>query len=280
MPVDFRTISGPSGTETRARAHGAVVDGAGTDRSMRPIRAVTPPDRLPPRQETGKRDVRMTSPGSIDELLSCAKSLEGRSVGDLLRGLGLAASTDPVKTKGSAGETLERALGATGGSSKVHDFPELGVELKTIPVTREGTPLESTYVCTLSLADAESQEWETSWVRAKLARVLFVPLVGPHGVPWQERIVGAPVLWSPTDEQESVLHGDFDDVVGLIGVGRIEELTAHRGRWLQVRPKARDGSVRTVAWGSDGEAIATVPRGFYLRARFTGALLGDLAALP
>lgn len=201
-------------------------------------------------------------------------------MGAVLRRLGLEASADPVRTKGSAGETLERALGATGGSTQVLDFPDLGVELKTIPVSAEGVPLESTYVCTLSLADADLQEWETSWVRAKLAQVLFVPLVGAHGLPWQERIIGKPMLWSPTEEQDAILRADFDDVVGLIGVGRIEELTAHRGRWLQVRPKARDGSVRTIAWGSEGEAIATVPRGFYLRARFTGALLVDPRALP
>jgi DNA mismatch repair protein MutH len=222
----------------------------------------------------------MMPPASIDELLRRANALTGAALGDVLRVLGLEASTDPVRTKGSGGETLERALGATGGSSQVLDFPDLRVELKTIPVTAEGTPLESTYVCTLSLADAESQEWETSWVKAKLARVLFVPLVGAHGLPWQERVVGRPLLWTPTPEQDSVLHGDFDDVVGLIGIGRIEELTAHRGRWLQVRPKARDGSVRTIAWGAGGEAIATVPRGFYLRARFTGALLGDPTAMP
>jgi DNA mismatch repair protein MutH len=220
------------------------------------------------------------SPESIEELVGRAADLRGASLEAILRRLGLTANADPRRTKGTAGEVLERALGASGGSSRVHDFPELGVELKTIPVTKEGTPLESTYVCTLSLADAEAQEWESSWVRAKLARVLFVPLVGPHGVPWQERVVGTSLLWSPTSEQEDVLRGDFDDVVGLIGVGRIEELTAHRGRWLQVRPKARDGSVRTLAWGSGGEAIATVPRGFYLRARFTGALLQDAAAMP
>ncbi len=220
------------------------------------------------------------APRSVDELLARARAIEGVSLGELLRRLGCEASTDPVRTKGSAGETLERALGATGGSSKVHDFPELGVELKTIPVTSAGVPLESTYVCTLSLGDADAQEWDTSWVRAKLARVLFVPLIGPHGLAWQERVVGAPLLWSPTREQDDVLRGDFDDVVGLVGVGRIEELTAHRGRWLQVRPKARDGSVRTIAWGSDGEAIGTVPRGFYLRARFTGALLLDRTATP
>ncbi|MBX3208584.1 MAG: DNA mismatch repair endonuclease MutH [Labilithrix sp.] len=219
-------------------------------------------------------------PETLDELLARARSLAGLTLGEVLRDLGLTASADPVRTKGSAGETLERALGASGGSAQVLDFPDLGVELKTIPVTAEGTPLESTYVCTLSLADAELQEWDTSWVRAKLARVLFVPLVGAHGLAWQERVVGAPLLWSPTHEQDDVLRGDFDDVVGLIGVGRIEELTAHRGRWLQVRPKARDGSARAIAWGSDGEAIATVPRGFYLRARFTGALLTDPAALP
>ena len=222
----------------------------------------------------------MMPPASIDELLARARALTGSAVGAVLRDLGLEASADPVRTKGSAGETLERALGATGGSSQVLDFPDLGVELKTIPVTAEGTPLESTYVCTLSLADAELQEWETSWVRAKLARVLFVPLVGAHKIAWQERVVGAPVLWSPTSEQDDILRSDFDDVVGLIGVGRIEELTAHRGRWLQVRPKARDGSVRTLAWGSEGEAIATIPRGFYLRTRFTGALLADPTALP
>lgn len=222
----------------------------------------------------------MTPPSSVDALVARATALNGRTLGDILAELGLHASSDPLRTKGSAGETMERALGATGGTGAVLDFPELGVELKTIPITADGAPLESTYVCTLSLADAETQEWETSWVRAKLARVLFVPLVGAHGLAWQERVVGAPLLWEPTPDQDDVLRGDFDDVVGLIGIGRIEDLTAHRGRWLQVRPKARDGKVRTLAYGADNEAIATIPRGFYLRARFTGALLANPQALP
>jgi DNA mismatch repair protein MutH len=220
------------------------------------------------------------APSSIDELMSRASALRGKTLGAILAELGLAASHDPLRTKGSAGETMERALGATGGSTRVHDFPELGVELKTIPINVDGTPLESTYVCTLSLADAESQEWDTSWVRAKLARVLWIPTIGAHGVAWQERVVGTPLLWQPSAAQEDVLRGDFDDVVGLIGIGRIEDLTAHRGRWLQVRPKAKDGSVRTMAYGPDHEAIATVPRGFYLRARFTGVLLADPTAVP
>jgi DNA mismatch repair protein MutH len=213
-------------------------------------------------------------------LVARALSLTGATVGSIADALAIDTSGAAVRTKGTPGAILERALGATGGSAKVHDFPELEVELKTIPVTDDGAPIESTYVCTLSLHDADAQEWDTSWVRAKLARVLFVPLVGAAELDWRERRVGEPLLWSPTDEQEAILRADFDDVVGLVGVGRIEELTAHRGRWLQVRPKAAHGRVRTTAWGADGESIATVPRGFYLRARFTGAILRDPGALP
>lgn len=209
-----------------------------------------------------------------------ARSLVGARVGEIAGKVGISSTGDALRTKGTAGAILEVALGATGGSSKVHDFPDLGVELKTIPVDRSGVPLESTYVCTLSLADAEMQEWEASWVRAKLSCVLFVPLVADDGEAWPLRHVGPPVLWSPTPEQEAILRFDFEDAVGLIGVGRVEELTAHRGRWLQVRPKAAHGRIRTTAFGAEGERIETVPRGFYLRSRFTGAILMDPAALP
>ena len=53
----------------------------------------------------------------------------------------------------------------------------------------------------------------------------------------------------------------------------------HREK-LQVRPKAATGRTRTFSFGPEGEWIATVPRGFYLRASFTRALLSDPSALP
>jgi DNA mismatch repair protein MutH len=210
---------------------------------------------------------------TIDQLIARARALEGRTIASIADELRLPTDGAAVRTKGKPGEILERALGATGGSKAVVDFPDLGVELKTVPVDEDGKPLETTYVCKISLTDADTQEWETSWVRAKLARVLFVPLVAPEGRPWPHRVVGKAVLWSPTPEEEAVLRADFDDAMGLIGVGRIEELTAHAGEWMQVRPKARDGSKIGLAYGPDNEAIAAVPRGFYLRTKLTEQIL-------
>jgi DNA mismatch repair protein MutH len=201
------------------------------------------------------------------ELLDRARSLRGRPV----EGTGL-------HRKGKVGELVERALGAHGGSTATWDFPDLRIELKTIPVdATTGAPRESTFVCAVSLADADRAEWVTSWVRGKLSRVLWVPVeVHDDG----RSVLGEARLWSPTPEQEGVLAGDFEDILGRVGLGDVEGVTARLGRWLQLRPKAAHGGVRTLVPAAEGELVATVPRGFYLRTRFTGAILRDGSALP
>ena len=209
-----------------------------------------------------------------------AHALAGIRLDALAARVGLTIGGDPVHTKGKFGELVERALGAIGGSDAQHDFPLLRVELKTVPMNAHNrTPLESTYVCRIQLSDADSAEWQTSWVRDKLSRVLFVPIENAEA-PWPEREVGAPVLYSPSPDEERVLRADFDDAMGLIGAGRVEELTAHVGQWMQVRPKAAHGGVRTSVLGSEGERIDTIPRGFYLRARFVGGILAGRVPLP
>jgi len=219
-------------------------------------------------------------PASEDELRDRALWLAGRSVGELASALGLGAPVSGVRGKGKAGDLLEKALGAEAGSAAIPDFPGLGIELKTIPVNAAGQPRESTFVCTISLADAERARWETSVAHAKLAHVLFVPLIGDGKKASNERLIGAPLFWRPTPAQEAVLRADFEDAMGIIGAGGIEAITARAGRWLQVRPKAATGRVRTISFGPEGEWIKTVPRGFYLRATFTGAILRDPSAMP
>ncbi len=218
-----------------------------------------------------------TPPRDEADLISRARDLSGRAVEELARACGVRIDGAAVSTKGKIGALLERALGATGGPAATWDFPALRVELKTIPLDARGVPRESTFVCAVSLLEAERAEWETSWVRAKLARVLWVPIVTSTD---GSRRIGNALLWSPSEEQESILKGDFDDILGRIGAVGVEGMSAHVGRWLQLRPKAAHGRVRTRAPGGDAGLIETVPRGFYLRARLTGALLGDSAAVP
>ncbi|MCC6645891.1 MAG: DNA mismatch repair protein MutH [Polyangiaceae bacterium] len=207
-------------------------------------------------------------PRDTAELRARAAALEGLDVEALAARLGRTVGGPAVRTKGKVGELLERALGATAGTSSEPDFVELGVELKTIPVRPDGRVRESTFVSAFSLAHVDEMEWETSAVRRKLARVLWVPIV--HA---DRRTIGRATLWSPGPEDERTLAADFDELIGRIAIGGIEGVDARVGEALQLRPKAADGTKRAVALGPDGERIASVPLGFYLRARFTERLL-------
>lgn len=209
-------------------------------------------------------------PRDLRELEERAARLAGTSLSALAEALGTPLTGPAVHRKGKAGSLLERALGADAGSAAGPDFAHLGVELKTIPVRPDGTPRESTFVCSLPLHDADQVEWNGSPAQRKLAHVLWIPLITGAEVQ-----VGTPLFWRPTAEQEAVLRSDFEEIVGLIAIGKVECLSARLGRWLQARPKAAHSGVRTRAFEEDGAPVAALPRGFYLRARFTEALLRD-----
>ncbi|WP_395490241.1 DNA mismatch repair endonuclease MutH [Cedecea davisae] len=222
---------------------------------MQPIRPLT----SPPKSET--------------DLLRQASLVAGYTLGELAALAGLKAPENLKRDKGWIGILLEQWLGASAGSKPEQDFAALGIELKTIPVDSEGRPLETTFVCVAPLTGNSGVVWETSHVRHKLKRVLWIPVEGDRQIPLAERHVGSPLLWSPSEEEERQLQLDWEELMDLIVLGQVERITARHGEVLQLRPKAANSKALTEAIGADGSPILTLPRGFYLKKTFTAALL-------
>jgi len=212
------------------------------------------------------------------ELFARADALAGRSLGWVARQHLMGVPPDLRRAKGWVGQVLETALGASSGSSAQCDFPHLSIELKTLPVDRTGRPTQSTFVCTAPLDASGVTSWDDCWLRQKLSRVLFVPIVG--GGPPGERLVGSPVLWSPSEAETAALRHDWEELTDLCAMGELWQVDGRRGEVLQLRPKAADGSRRTWHLDADARWVAAQPRAFYLRPRFTGAVLSRALALP
>lgn len=215
----------------------------------------------------------MDIPASEGTLLERARNIAGSTLGDLARRYGRAVPGDLRRAKGWSGELIERALGASAASRPGPDFAHLGVELKTIPITRAGRPRESTYVCTVPLGGTDALTWESSAVRRKLARVLWIPLEAEPQVPIAQRRVGSPLLWSPDRDQETLLRADWEELMEMVCLGQLHLVTARHGTCLQIRPKAADSHARRWGTGELGDREPTLPRGFYLRTTFTRAIL-------
>lgn len=222
----------------------------------------------------------LTSPPETEaHLLAQAQRLAGYTLGELAELAGMPTPRDLKRDKGWIGVLLERWLGASAGSKPEQDFAALGVELKTIPIDPLGGPLETTFVCVAPLTGNTGVVWETSHVRHKLKRVLWVPVEGSRTIPLAERRVGSPLLWSPDADEEQQLRQDWEELMDLIVLGQVTRITARHGEVLQLRPKAANSKALTEAIGEHGEPILTLPRGFYLKKNFTRALLARHFAL-
>ncbi|WP_312056030.1 DNA mismatch repair endonuclease MutH [Pantoea brenneri] len=206
-------------------------------------------------------------------LLARAQDLAGLTLETLAERAGLTMPADLKRDKGWVGMLLELHLGASAGSKAEQDFAHLGIELKTIPIDASGKPLETTFVCVAPLTGNSGVTWQNSHVRHKLSRVLWIPVEGQRDIPLRQRRVGAPLLWSPDAEEDEMLRQDWEELMDMIVLGRVEQITARHGAWLQIRPKAANSKALTEGIGDRGQPILTLPRGFYLKKSFTGPLL-------
>lgn len=209
-------------------------------------------------------------PADEKELLCRAYMLAGYTIRQLSN---LVIPANLNRDKGWVGMLLERYLGISTNSKSEQDFATIGVELKTIPIDNRGQPLETTSVCVAPLTGNSGVTWEISHVRYKLARVLWIPVEGQREIPLAHRRIGTPLLWSPSTEEERQLRNDWEELMDLIVLGKVERITARYGEVLQLRPKAANGRILTAAIGKFGQPILTFPRGFYLKKNFTTRLL-------
>jgi len=176
---------------------------------------------------------------------------------------------------------LEQVLGASASSRPEPDFPQLGIELKTLPITSLGKPLETTFVSVAPLTGLVGINWQNCWVRKKLSRVLWVPVIcdfidvnnKSQKHPLADRTIGTAFIWSPSQEEEQLISQDWQELTDMIALGEVEKIHGKHGQVLQLRPKAANSKAKTKAFDCKGKPFMTLPRGFYLKTPFTMSVL-------
>ncbi len=155
---------------------------------------------------------------------------------------------------------MERALGATAASRAEPDFPDLGVELKTLPVDEAGHCLESTFVCTAEVGDsADARGGRGAASGRRFATCSGFPSRGRATLPVAERRIGAPFFWQPGGDEEAALRADWELLGFLDGPRPVRQsectfggVTCSCGR--KRLGEARDGAHSTrmgrVRWSS------------------------------
>lgn len=208
------------------------------------------------------------------ELLTHAKQLAGLSIKELALMLSEPLPQSNIQGKGWLGQIVEKYLGATAGNAALPDFVDLGIELKTIPILPNGQPKESTYICTAPIPITDGS-WNESRVWKKMHKILWVPYLYQENLSFGERIIGMPILWSPSKEIIKILQRDWEELVEKLNLGKFSELTAHLGEYLQIRPKALNSDMQIKVMDENGEWLTTTPKGFYVRTALTKRIIQE-----
>lgn len=216
----------------------------------------------------------MSTPLTESDLLHKAQALAGKTLAEIALLQNKIIPNQLIHAKGWIGQILESALGANAGNLDAADFIDLGIELKTLPITTQGKLVESTYVCKISLPWNENN-WLESRVWRKLSRVLWVPIEACPNKPLGQQRIGTPIIWSPDLETYNQLKQDWEELTELICLGHYDKINAHLGVYLQIRPKAPNSSTLVETLNTDAEEIAIVPIGFYLRTQLTQRIVAQ-----
>jgi DNA mismatch repair protein MutH len=217
-----------------------------------------------------------SSPLTLNELMQRAHNMAGIRLADIAADNQIIVPANLRRDKGWVGQLIEAELGALAGSKPEQDFLHLGTELKTIPIDHKGKPLETTYVTVAPLINIQGMTWEKSVVFHKLQQVLWVPVEGERAIPVGDRHVGTPVLWQPNAKQARQLQQDWEEIMELIAIGQVDNITARQGEVLQLRPKAANSQALTESISEDGSIQLSNPRGFYLKIDFTQQILTNV----
>lgn len=211
-------------------------------------------------------------PDSVNILLERAQGIAGKTLGRLAADYGETLPPNLVFAKGWVGQFIEKVLGAEANNLDQPDFLRLGIELKTLPISPSGLPKGSTYICTAPIPNPD-RCFATSRVWRKMANMLWIPIEAHPHKPLAEQKIGQAIRWTAYGKLYEQLRQDWEELMEIIALGQFEALSAHKGEFLQIRPKAANAKKFIQVINSEGEQIAIVPKGFYVRRALTRLIL-------
>ena len=212
----------------------------------------------------------------LEALLAHARALVGVELGELADALGLPVPVGPGAHQGLVGTGPRARAGRRDRRRARPRLRRAGRRAQDrARRRRRWCRCESTAVCQIDPIAIAAESWETSYVRAKLARVLFVALEVPPA-----RARSASGAWPPCASGRRRRRG----------ARAARRLRAVRARLLPARARRRDHRpprrrrCRSAPRGATPPtcATATTPRaarpasarcGFYLRPGFVAAIL-------
>jgi DNA mismatch repair protein MutH len=161
----------------------------------------------------------MESFNNVKDLESFYKKFENKTLKNLSEYVSHNYPKISISTnKGIAGQILEAIIGNAPNSNPNADVIGINVELKVLPLRKIGNqiqPKERSKIKSINYNKIVNEEWQTSDVRNKMEKILFLLYEHPSGKTykdWEEFLFKGTLLYEVKNEKENIVQEDWEQI--------------------------------------------------------------------
>jgi DNA mismatch repair protein MutH len=193
-------------------------------------------------------------------------------------------------SKSKEASIVKKAIGFKSVKSKIKEFEQLGIIVKTINVRiKDNKPFEGILFPAMKLKEFEIEKWEESIFKEYINKILFIPIYKEKDkVPLNKKYLGKAFFWSPSLEEKNIINKEWEQykyevingqckvhkkvIKSKKGFKEISELTKESGTSIiHMRPHGQNSNDRD----EDSIGNSIVKQCFWLNKNFIQKLLNE-----
>lgn len=212
-------------------------------------------------------------------LFDIISTSKGKTIGQIKDELSIERSK---MVKGASGLIVESLLGIENNNRPGADLPEIGCEIKILPLqkNRDGVikAKEPTAIQMINYMEVAKETWETAKLRGKIALTFWVVYLAKKdgkSLNQNDYIIVDYFLDHPSDFQNGKFKKDWEEIQEYIKTGRADQLSCSMGEYLEPKTKGANNQDKTDAPDGKGGTIKARRRAFYYKKNYT-----DTAIIP
>ena len=210
-------------------------------------------------------------------LFDIIKNSKGKTIGQIKDELHIERSK---MVKGASGLIVENLLGIQNNNRDEADIPEIGCEIKILPLqkNRDGAikAKEPTAIQMINYIEVAQETWETAKLRGKIALtfwVVYLATKNGKSLNQNDYIIVDYFLDHPNDMQNSIFQKDWEEIQTYIKTGRADQLSCSMGKYLEPKTKGANNQDKTDAPDGKGGIIRARRRAFYYKKNYTNTAI-------
>lgn len=210
----------------------------------------------------------------LNPLFNIITNAKGKTIGQIKESLFIG---DKCRMKkGASGLIVENLLGIENNNRDGADLPQIGCEIKIIPLqkNKDGSikAKEPTAIQMINYCEVAKETWETAKIRSKINLTFWVVyLAKVNGVAKKQDdyIIVDYFLDHSSDLQNGVFKTDWEEIQSYIKRGDADKLSCSMGIFLEPKTKGANNQDKTDAPDGKGGITRARRRAFYYTKNYT-----------